>query len=106
MNAGRFNLTGVNSTAYHAYLILQNLSSEKDAVIDGDTGVVYIRALLEMYLELVNVYSSRSYLKHTKQDFKVWLEKHLKDPLSKEAMLFTHQSLERTSKTAAPRYGL
>ena len=103
MNAGRFNLTGVNSTAYHAYLILQNLSSEKDAVIDGDTGVVYIRALLEMYLELVNVYSSRS---HTKSDFKVWLEKHLKNPLSKEAMLFTHQSLERTSKIAAPRYGL
>lgn len=106
MNAGRFNLKSVNSTAYHARLILQNLSSEEDVVIDGDTGVVYIRAPLEMYLELVNVYSSRSHLKHTKPDFKAWLEKHLKDPLSKEAMLFTHQSLKRTSKKAATRYGL
>lgn len=106
MTAGPFKKFRVNSAPFHAVQILSHLESSTDVVIDGDTGVIFIREPLVHYLELASFYYTLSVKGRVKRNFVSWLDSHLKDPLIKEAMLFTHQSLERTSKKAAIRYGL
>lgn len=106
MTAGRFNIYEVNSAPYHAAFILSQIKSPNGVLIDGDTGVIFIREPLVEYLALARRYFVFQKKKPTPPSFADWLESYIEDPLIKEAMLFTHRSLERTSKKAATRYGL